>query len=227
MSKTPQQQKNKNTFVFALILIILGAGLVSILVISSAAADTLPDDTTDIGDDDSTDSTVTVWQSLYIKNKDGATPADYWVNAPKPFTLRISGSPTGDEEDLTQMKQMANSIWMQPQTNSIASWTFSCKETIVVTDLDGETVKTIANSATVNANGQSAEQGKNSQITSSWLTDAQLEEIIDLPTGQYYFTVAIGEIMLITENEDGTTNTLTSDVNGTSENVLNWLIEIA
>jgi hypothetical protein len=193
-----------------------------------SSTDALPPNTGDINDNDNTGdndgtSIVTVWQSIYIKNQDGSS---YWYNAPEPFTLSIFGSKTGDEGDLTRMSQFANTIWMQPQTDSFTSWKFSCKESIIITDLSGKQIKTIVDSQTVNIDGQSAPQGQNTQITSAGLTEAQLEKIISLDAGQYYLTIAMGDIFLTVQTDSGESKTLTSGLNGSQDQVLRWLIEI-
>lgn len=215
-----QPKRNNKAFALAMILLILGAGLVTLMFMSST--DALPPNTGDISDNDAT-SIVTVCQSIYIKNQDGSS---YWYNAPEPFTLSIFGSKTGDEGDLTRISQFANTIWMQPQTDSFTSWRFSCKETIIITDLSGKQIKTIVDSATVNSYGQSAPQGRNTQITSAWLTEAQLEKIISLDAGQYYLTIAMGDIFLTVQTDSGESKTLTSGLNGSQDQVLRWLIEI-
>jgi len=227
MSKKPSNPKSKNTFAILMILILLGAGAVSMFYMASAT-DPLPDNTDDIinnndPNDNTDDVTVTVWQSIYVKNADNS---DYWYNAPKPFSLNLLGSSTGDENDLTRITAFANTINMQPQTDSFTSWSFSCKETIIVQDLDGNNKKTVADSMAVSNSGQSANKGQNTQITSAWLTESQLEQIISLPAGQYYLVIAIGDIFLTATTTDGESVTLTSDINSSSQQVLQWLIEI-
>ncbi len=222
MSTTSKRSRNVILAVFVLLL--LGAGVIAVLATSAAP---VPDNNTDINDNDNVNnqdqSTVTVWQSIYVKNADGDT---YWYNAPEPFYLKILGSQTGDENDLSRITQMANTIWMQPQTDNIDSWEFSCKETIQIQDLDGNVKKTICDSTAVTANGHSGTQGQNTQITSSWLTESQLQQIINLPSGKYNMIIAIGDIYLTIHTASGETKTLTSGTNGTIDNVLQWLIEI-
>jgi hypothetical protein len=168
-----------------------------------------------------------LWQSIYIKNTDGSA---YWYNAPQPFDLRsIFGSPSGDAADFTQVSTFQNNIYMKLDSSlgTVTSWTFSCQETIAVTDTSGNLIGKITDKTTVNANGQSVTAGSNTWVTGATLTAAQLQDVIGqvAPTTsgtQYYIVITLTNIQLTLNGQV----TLTSDEPGSS-NTLSWLIKIS
>ena len=173
--------------------------------------------------------TATLWQSLYIKNNDGSS---YWANAPKPFTLAsIFGSPSGNGDDFNRIATEQSSIYMN-LGQAADSWTFSCQETITLNTISGDVIgyftqtglTTTPSSFTINANGQTAPASQNLAVTSSTLTETQLQQYLNQPAGNYYFVVTLSNINL-SLTVSGQTSTLTGNT-PTSDNTLSWLIQL-
>lgn len=173
--------------------------------------------------------TATVWQSLFITNKDNTK---YWANAPKPFTLAsIFGSASGNGDDFNEIASEQDNIYMNlPQTCD--SWTFSCQETIMLTDTSGTTIGYFQNMdksstpVTVNANGNflASQVGQNVWVAGSTINETTLQSVLAQPVGNYYFVVTLANINL-TLTVNGQQSVLTY-ATATSDNVLAWLIQI-
>jgi hypothetical protein len=164
----------------------------------------------------------TVWQSLYVTPTQGQS---YWANAPKPFDfMAVLGSPSGNGDDFTEVKTLQNNIYMNLETEGVSTWTFSCQETITVTDNQGNFIATIVDAQTVNGNGQSVDANTNAWVTGASLTGQQLQNVLNLPAGTYNFVVTLTNINL-SITVDGQQQQL-SALPGTDENVLSWLIQV-
>jgi hypothetical protein len=163
----------------------------------------------------------TVWQSLYVTPTQGQS---YWANAPKPFDfMAVLGSPSGNGDDFTEVKKLQNNIYVNLPVES-STWTFSCQETITITDEQGNFVATIVDAQTVNKQGQSLPANSNDWIEGASLTGQQLETVLNLPAGTYNFVVTLTNINL-SITVDGQPQQL-SALPGTDENVLSWLIQV-
>jgi hypothetical protein len=164
----------------------------------------------------------TVWQSLYVTPTQGQP---YWANAPKQFDfMAILGSPTGNGDDFTEVQKLQNNIYMNLAVEGVSTWAFSCQETITITDEQGNFIATIVDSQTVNGNGQSVAANTNAWVQGASLTGQQLQNVLNLPAGTYYFTVTLNNINLLI-NVNGQQQQL-SALPGTDENVLSWLIQV-
>jgi len=202
------------------VLLILGFAAFTYLALNASAAppassDPLPIDSGFLGGSGS------VWQSLHVINADGSS---YWANAPQPFSLAsVFGSQSGYGDDFNQVKTLQNNIYMNLQSAS-GPWSFSCVESIVVTDMQGNVVAVVADAQTVNANGQAASAGQNVWVTGASVTEQQLQGILGLPPGQYFFTVTLQNISLqVTVN--GQQQVFSASA-GSVQNVLSWMIRI-
>ncbi len=163
------------------------------------------------------DSSGLIWQSLYVTNKDGTS---YWANAPEQFNLlAILGSPSGSGEDFTEIQSMQNNIYMNI-AQPCSTWSFSCQETITVTDQSGNILATIADASSVNANGQSVPAGENVWVTGASVSGEQLQQIINLGAGNYYFTISLANINLTLDGQN------LSAQSASDANTLAWLIQV-
>jgi len=164
-----------------------------------------------------------VWQTLYVTNSNGGT---YWVNPPKPITLALFGSPTGSQSDLTLVSTLQNNIYMKLNTQKpVASWAFSAKETIAVTDLNGNILGTIVNNVAVTENGVAVPNNQNVWVLGSSLSAFQLQPLIShiAGYGQCYFVIKLSDIQLNLTFNDGTGLALSAS-GGDAQNTLKWLV---
>jgi hypothetical protein len=163
-----------------------------------------------------------VWQTMYVTNGDGST---YWVNPPKPIALALFGSPTGSASDYNLVSKLQNNIYMKLNTEKpVSSWMFTAKETIAITDLNGNILGTIANDATVTKSGNAVPNNQNVWVLGSSLTASQLQPLINKVTyGQCYFVIKLSNIQLALTFNDGTGQTLSAS-GGDAQNTLAWLI---
>ncbi len=168
-----------------------------------------------------------VWQTLYVTNLDGST---YWVNPPKPTNpLAIWASPNKDASNFKQISYLQNNIYMKiDSAKTVQSWMFSAKETIAVTDLNGNIKGTIANDATVSKNGGSVANGQNTYVLGASLTAQQLQPLIRNIVSYgtpHYFVIKLSNIQLQLTFTDGSGQTLSAS-GGDASNTLAWLIAI-
>jgi hypothetical protein len=216
---TGTNPKGKKIFILGLfIILIISLALIfnTALNVGTASADADPpqgDTSTLSGDGLSAD----VWQAVWVSQEQGDP---YWATAPKPVKLLdISGSQSGSGDDFSKVSTLENSVWMK-LSSSVDSWAFTAKETITITNADGETVKTVSNQAPLEINGDNAQPNQNIQITGSWITGDQLEDILSLPNGQYHFVVTLSDINLQADGSNLSASSITD------ENTLSWLIKI-
>jgi hypothetical protein len=172
------------------------------------------------------DATGYIWQTLFITNDDGST---YWVQPPKAFEMNnIYGSPDS-ADNFNKVAAMQNNIYMKiKSTNTIASWTFSCQETIILQDASGNAIGTLVQAQTVNAQGNTLANDQHQWVTGATLPASSLEtvigQVVPTTTGlQYYFAITLSNVQITVTDSQGNTQTLTGN-NPTADNTLRWLI---
>jgi len=226
---TPKLRKQGMVVGIVLLVLIIGAGIAMYSIIGGPTPPVFGSDETELTEDTDT-STASVWQTLFITNKDVTT---YWVNPPETYKISLFGTPTGKTSDFKQVAKMQNAIYMKVDSDKqIQSWEFSCQETMTVHDYQGNQLATIVDSQMVNANGQSANVGKKTAVTSATITGDQLQSILTGAGIQpatvatpYQIRITLSNINLKLTYTDGQTQDLSTS-EGTEENILRWVIAI-
>ena len=176
-----------------------------------------------------------VWQSLYIVPTTGQP---YWVEPGQTYSaMTVYGSPSGSGTDFSQVQVMHNEIDVNPslQGQTVASWTFSCQETIEITDQYGNSVGYVtqpgssATAMTVNAQGSTLTPGQNNWIAGASETGSQLQATLNsagaTAGSEYYIVITLSNIQLTLNFQGGGYQTL-SGTSGTAQNQASWLVKI-